>query len=310
MKLDSQTEVILEQLKKAPSYKILTPVQLRDSAKKKGALNDIEMVGVVENISIDGPYGKIPLRIYKPEGNGPFPVFVYFHGGGWVLGSVDGKYDMICRKIVNSAHCAIVSVDYHLAPEYKFPTAVEDAYTATQWVSENAEHLGFDKLRLIIGGDSAGANLAAVVTHMAKEKTTPIISYQVLLYPTTDFNMRTESHKQLADGYYITHDFLLWFHEHYLNSPEEKLNPLVSPILNKDFTGLPPALIITAQFDPLRDEGKDYADRLKESSVPVIYSCYEGTIHGFVGYANVLDKGEQAIQEIAGALNDFFASVK
>jgi acetyl esterase len=262
-------------------------------------------VAHVENRMVPGPDGDIPVRLYTPQGPGPFPVLIFFHGGGWVIGDLE-TYDELCRTLTNGAECIVVSVDYRLAPEHKFPAGPEDCYAATQWVATHATQLNGDPSRVAIGGDSAGGNLAAVVAQMARDREGPRLVFQLLIYPMTNFTADTPSLKENAEGYLMTAEDIKWFLKQYLNNEEEKKNPLASPMLVTDLSGLPPALIITAEYDPLRDDGELYGERLKEAAVPVTVSRYSGMIHAFVSMAMFLDQGKQAITEICAALQAAF----
>nr|MBA2682608.1 alpha/beta hydrolase [Ktedonobacteraceae bacterium] len=255
-----------------------------------------------------GPGGTIPVRIYTPEGDGPFPLLVYFHGGGWVLSNVD-THDMLCRKLTNRADCIVVSVDYRLAPEHKFPAAVEDSYAATSWVAEHASELNGDATRLAVGGDSAGGNLAAVTTQLARERGGPSIFFQFLIYPATDqypTSMQRKSFIENGEGYFLTNEGMRRFLNHYLERPEQGRDPRFAPLLAKDLSGLPPALVVTAEYDPLLDEGELYAKRLQEAGVPVTLKRYDGMIHGFFSMAGVIDQSNTAIDETGGILRRAF----
>jgi acetyl esterase len=199
-----------------------------------------------------------------------------------------------------------VAIDYRLAPEAKFPAAVEDSYSATRWVAENAVQLNADPNRLAVGGDSAGGNLSAVVSIMARDKKTPKIAFQLLIYPATDITCSAPSHKTNTD-YVLTPEDIRWFMGHYLRNDADRRNPLASPLFTANFTGLPPALIITAEFDPLRDEAEDYGQKLREAGVPVQVSRYEGMVHGFISMGDIIDKGKQGVAEAAAALKKAFA---
>lgn len=246
------------------------------------------LVAKVENICIPGPGDDIPIRVYTPEGFGPLPgvgplpVLVYFHGGGWVVGDVEAQ-DADCRMMANGAGCIVVSVDYCLAPENKFPAPAEDAYAATRWVAENAARLGGDETRIAVGGGSAGGNLAAVVALMARDRGGPSLACQVLTVPVTDRDFDTKSYRENGEDYVLTRDEMMWFWDHYLSSDDEADHPYASPLRAPDLSGLPPAFIQTAEYDPLRDEGRAYADRLEAVGVPVKYRCYEGMIHMVLG---------------------------
>jgi acetyl esterase len=265
-----------------------------------------EPVAKVEDRSIPGPVGQIPVRIYTPQGSGPFPVLVYFHGGGWVIGNVD-THDPTCRTLANAAGCVVVSVDYRLAPEHKFPAAVDDCYAATQWVAANAAAINGDSGRIAIGGDSAGGNLTAVVAIEARERGGPPLVFQLLVYPVTDYSFSTPSYRDNADGYLLTKDSMVWFWDHYLRSEADGQDYRASPLRASDLTGLPPALVITAEYDPLRDEGEAYAARLQESGVSVTCTRYDGMIHGFYGLTAVVDQARKAVEESVAALRASFA---
>lgn len=286
----------------------LTPEAARRQVVESLALfedEEGEVVARVENRTIPGPAGEIPVRVYKPEGSGPFPLLVFFHGGGWVVCDLD-THDGACRSLVNGAGCVVVSVDYRLAPEHKFPAAPEDCYAATKWVADHAAEIGGDPSRLAVGGDSAGGNLAAVVSQMARDRGGPGLVLQLLIFPVTDFAAQNASKRENNEGYDLSVEDMDWFNNHYLNSQEDSLNPLASPMLAKDLSGLPPALIITAEYDILRDEGEDYGRRLQEAGVPTTISRYEGMIHGFFGMPKTFDKATLAMNEATQALRAAF----
>ncbi len=241
-----------------------------------------EPVARVQDCEIPGPAGSIALRIYHPALAAPLPIIVYIHGGGWVLGNLDTT-DALCRNFANLSQCIVVSTNYRHAPEHKFPAALEDAYAATKWVSENAASFGGDASRLAVCGTSAGGNLAAAVALMARDRGAPHIAFQVLIVPVTNFSFDTDSYRANADGYVLTREVMEWCWSHYLEHPQDSANPYASPLCAPDLSGLPPAFIATAEYDPLRDEGKAYADRLRDAGVPVEYHCYEGMIHSFLG---------------------------
>jgi len=258
-----------------------------------------EVLGRVEDLSIPGPGGDIPVRLYASEHGGLRPALVYFHGGGFVFGNLD-THDGVCRAIAKQSGAVVISVDYRLSPEHKFPSAVEDSHAATVWVAANAERLGIDAYRIAVGGDSAGGNLAAVVAMRCRDAGGPALAAQVLLYPVTDYSTyETDSHRQFGGDYFLTRGAMDWFTGHYLASSDQKLHPEASPLLASNLSGLPPALVITAEFDPLRDEGEAYARRLQQAGVPVTVNRYPGMIHGFVSMHGVLSGGRQAILEAA-----------
>lgn len=260
-------------------------------------------VAEVQDRMIPGPGGNLALRIYRPElTQTKLPVLVFFHGGGWVIGDLD-SHDNVCRSLCHYSGCVVVSVDYRLAPEHPFPAAVDDALTATQWVADNADELGVDRQRLATGGDSAGGNLATVVAQQSKLNHAPDIGFQLLIYPVIDMSLSSPSMQEFADGYRLTRPLMEWFVGHYLADYQQDKNDVrASPILAQNLDHLAPALIITAGFDPLVDEGKAYADRLQAAGVAVEYRCYEGMIHGFVTMAGALQQGEEALRYCAEKL--------
>jgi acetyl esterase len=265
-----------------------------------------ERVGKVEDRTFHGPASDLPMRIYTPDGRGPFPVLVYFHGGGWVVGSVE-TVDASCRSLVNLAGCIVVSADYRLAPEHKFPAAAEDSYAAARWVALHAAAFHGDPARIAVGGESAGANLAAVAALMAQERGAPSFVLQLLLYPVLDYSFDRPSHKENAEGYFLTTDMMRWFWRQYLNNDADGEHHYASPFRAKYLRGVAPAAIFTAEFDPLRDEGAAYAARLREAGVSVQYKSQEGLIHGFMGMTKVVEPARKALEEAAAALRAAFA---
>ena len=262
-------------------------------------------VARVEMRRAPGPGGDVPVRIYTPEGTTPKPAIVYFHGGGFVLCSLD-THDSTCRELAAGTGSVVVSVDYRLAPEAKFPAAPEDCYAATQWTADHAETLGIDPTRLAVAGDSAGGNLAAVTTMMARDRGGPEICHQLLIYPVTDFSFETDSYRDNAEGYFLTTHMMRWFWHHYLETEVDGTHPLASPLRAKDLGGLPSATILTAEFDPLRDEGRAYAERLEQAGVPTHYTNYPGVFHGFFGMTAELPRARKAVDEACEALRQAF----
>lgn len=309
MPLDPQARTLLDQMAAAgiPPTHTLSVEDARRTMLARRALvaGDPEPVARVEDRQIPGPAGALPIRVYAPSAGQLLPVLVYFHGGGWVLGNLD-SHDQVCRALANGADCAVVSVDYRLAPEHTFPAAAEDAYAATKWVATNAAELGGDGTRLAIGGDSAGGNLAAAVALMARDRGGPRLTHQLLVYPVTDRAFDTPSYRENAEGYSLHRADMIWFWGHYLAGEADADSPYASPLRAHDLAGLPPALVITAEYDPLRDEGEAYAARLRDASVPIVSTCYPGMIHGFFGNAAILDQGKRAIEEASRALRDAF----
>jgi acetyl esterase len=259
----------------------------------------------IEEGRIPGPAGEIPVRIYTPEGEAPLPILVFLHGGGWVIGTLDG-YDDLCRALARAVPAIVISVDYRLAPEHPYPAAADDSYAAVCWAAENAASIGGDPARIAVGGDSAGGNLSAVVSLMARDHRHPKLAHQLLIYPVTDLRGSTVSMRENGEGYFLTQRTMIWFADHY-TTPEQRLLPYVSPLLAPDLGGLPPATVITAEFDPLRDEGEAYAARLRESGVPVEQTRYDGMIHGFISMPMFHQAGK-AIEQAAAGLRSAFGA--
>lgn len=291
----------------APPLSSLTPAQAR------AGLNPIvidltkteERIASCQMIEALGPAGAIPIRVYTPEGRPPFPALVFFHGGGWVIGDLD-THESVCVALANGARCMVFSVDYRLAPEHKFPAAVEDALAATNWVFDHAERLGIDPNRIAVGGDSAGGNLATVVAVVARDKGGPPLVLQLLVYPVTDLStFDTDSYRRHAEKYLLKASSVVWFRDHYLASAQERQDPRASPLLTPDLAGLPPAYIITAEYDVLTDEAEVYGERLRQAGVPVTYRCFEGMIHLFWGMIGI-DRRENGIDDAIHALRSAF----
>lgn len=273
---------------------------MREVSLAPPALNPTP-VGRVEDRRIPGPAGEIPVRIYTPEGSGPFPLIAFFHGGGFVLCSLE-THDELCRAMCRDAGAVVVSVDYRLAPEAKYPAAADDCYAATAWCAAHAAELGADAARLVVAGDSAGGNLAAVTALRARDLGAPRIRHQVLIYPATHCDFNTPSYRENAQGYFLTADAMRWFWAHYLANPAQASEPYACPAHAADLKGLPPATVITAEYDPLRDEGEDYAAQLRAAGVPVVLKRYDGMIHGFVSMGDVFDDARAAQRLIAEQL--------
>ena len=264
-------------------------------------------VAKVENRTIPGPDGDVPVRVYTPEGTGPFPALVYIHGGGWVIASIDA-YDVSARALAKQADCVVVSVGYRLAPEHPFPAAPEDCYAATQYVMDHAGEFGIDASKVAVGGESAGGNLSTVVCMMAKQRGGKMPVHQLLVYPVTDYAFDTDSYKQNAKAVPLNADMMRWFWKYYLKNPNDGSNPLASPLraTKEQLANLPPATVITDQIDPLRSEGQAYADKLKEAGVEVEYRNYDGVTHEFFGMAAVVDKAKKAESFAADRLKTAF----
>lgn len=310
MALDAQARALLDRIEEAaypPLHTHPAPVA-RQIYSQTSALFDAKDVpiGSSEDRTIEGPNGPIPIRILRPvEAAGePGPAIVFFHGGGFVIGSIE-SHDVTCRMLANASGYTLVSVDYRLAPEHKFPAGLNDCVTATQWVAEQAADLGVDASRIAVAGDSAGGNLAAVVAQTARDGGgTPPIAYQLLIYPVTDPTRETESRTNFATGYMLEREGIQWFDDCYVNQPEDLHHPGVAPLLAEDFSNLPPAYVVTAGFDPLRDEGAAYAEAMKRAGVDVTYVDYEGMIHGFFNMTGVLDQARAGIEAAAEAMRN------
>jgi acetyl esterase len=249
--------------------------------------------------------GQIPVRIYRPGGAGPHPVIVYFHGGGFVFGDLE-IVDKVCRSWSNAAQAAVVSVGYRLAPEHRYPTAPEDCYAATCWVAANAQRLGFDTARLVTCGDSAGGNLATVVAMMARDRKGPKIAYQVLVYPVTDAAHESPSYVENGTGYLLTRASMVWFFDHYFSTPADRRAAYASPSLG-DLSGLPPATVVTAGFDPLRDEGDAYALALSRAGIPVEHLRNPTMIHGFMWLMGAIGHTRSVYDQVGRTLQAVFA---
>lgn len=297
MPLDPQVEAVLAPLREAPvvDFWSLEPSVVRANFGSFGAEAAPPPVAKIENRGIPGPAGELPVRIYTPDGAGPFPLLMFFHGGGFVVCDLD-SHDALARSLCGGAGAVVVSVDYRLAPEAKFPAAPEDCHAATRWAVDNAASIGADGARVAVAGDSAGGNLAAVVAQLAKQRGGPALAHQLLLYPVTAHDFTTPSYEENAEGYFLTRDMMQWFWHHYLERAEDGQDPLAAPLRAEDLSGLPPATVVTAEYDPLRDEGEAYARRLDEAGVPTQAVRYDGVIHGFVSMYQQIDKGREAIE--------------
>ena len=314
MPLDPQVEYVLGLVAKSPypEFHTVSPEEAREIFEQTAPALNIRPENVYrsEDLWIDGIDGDIPIRIYTPHApaaHEKFPILVFYHGGGFVIGSLD-SYDSLCRALANRAECIVISVDYRLAPEQKFPAAVNDALGAYQWVSDHAHELDGDATRLAIAGDSAGGNVTAVTAIRIRDEGEVVPLLQVLIYPVLDATPERFSHHEFAEGMLLTRSNILWFYDHYMNVLDDAQNPYLSPILTEDLSGLAPALIIVAGHDPLRDEGIEYAGRLKEAGVAVEFCNYEGMIHGFLSFADAIDQVMTGIEHVARALRGAFAA--
>jgi acetyl esterase len=304
MPLDPQARAVLDQLPKIDDETMLAlpPTVLRQAmAAMPGTAGPVDDVVRVENRMIPGPAGEIPVRIYAPSERRPLPAIVYFHGGGFVIGSLE-THDGTCRSLANATGCIVVSVDYRLAPEHKFPAAPEDCYAATRWAADKGAEIGVDTTRISVAGDSAGGNLAAVVSLMARDRKGPRLRHQLLIYPVANHDFDTPSYLENKEGYLLSREMMRWFWNHYLGRVEDGAEAYASPLRAASLAGLPPAHVITAEFDPLRDEGEALAKRLAEAGVPITQKRYDGMIHGFFSMTHAIDAAKRAVADAAAAV--------
>ena len=262
-------------------------------------------VASVENRQIPGPAGPLPVRIYRPAGDAPKPLVVFFHGGGWVIGSLE-THDQVARKLANEIDAVVVSVDYRMGPEDRFPAAVDDSFAALTWAHAEAAAIGGDPERLVVAGDSAGGNLAAIVAQMARTSG-PRLRFQLLVYPVTDYEFTSSSMEENAEGYYLTRDMMRWFFDRYLNGPAEADDPRVSPLRNPDLTGLPPAFVLTMEYDPLRDQGVAYGDAMRNAGNHVESITYPGLFHGCFGMDEMIDAAKVPFADAVAAVRSAVA---
>jgi acetyl esterase len=315
MKLDRDAEKVVALITAAgrPPMEALTPAEgrLAYAASRAALVPDAPAVGEVLELAAPGPAGAIPLRLYRatPLTAGNLqPLLIYYHGGGFVLGDLD-SHDVLCRSLALNSGATVVSVHYRLAPEAKFPAAAEDAMAVLDWMSANAARIGTDPNRIAVGGDSAGGNLAAVVSIHARDRGLPKLALQLLLYPATDLHGEYQSYRRHAQQLPLKRATMDWFLAHYLRGNADKRDWRASPILAESLAGVAPAHIITAGFDLLVDEGRAYADALGRAGVSMKYSCYEGQIHGFMTMGRLIAQADAAILESAAALKAAWADV-
>jgi acetyl esterase len=307
MPLDPQAKHLLDLIDSSGSFTLAADTDPRQVRRLFDAMAVPAVIAVphVEDRRVPGPAGEIPVRTYRQGGDEPKPVIVYYHGGGWVIGSLD-THDGVCRALVDALDALVLSVDYRLAPEHRFPAAIDDAFAALQWVAAHAGELGGDPGRVAIAGDSAGGNIAAVVAQMARDAGGPALCFQLLIYPVTDHEFESSSMCDNAEGYLLTRDDMRWFYGHYLEDPGLGRHPRVSPLQATDLSGLAPACVITAEFDPLRDQGMAYADKLRAAGVPVEARVYDGMFHGFFSMIEWIDAGKIAFDDAVTALGAAF----
>ena len=332
---EARALINLMQERGVPPTHTLSPADARHFYRERRFFTqpDAPQVALVQDLQATGPHGAIPLRLYKPlakTSGQALPVLVYFHGGGWVIGDLD-THDTLCRELANGSDCAVVAVDYRMGPEHRFPVAVDDCYAATRWVHDNAASLGLDASRLAVGGDSAGGNLAAVVSILARDGGSAgiasnvgnpgtagtvanaagalPIAFQVLIYPSTDMRRLSASHQTNGQGYMLTSDTIAYFQTHYTGDEAKYADWRASPLLCENLAHLPPAFVMTAGYDPLRDEGLAYAQRLTEAGNRATHICFERQIHGFITMGRVIDEANAAVSICASELKRAIAIV-
>ncbi len=266
-------------------------------------------VAAVDDGGFAGPDGKIHFRRYRPLGSasGPLPTLIYYHGGGFVIGNIE-THDSTCRRLANKSRCQVISIDYRLAPEHPFPASTDDGIAAFRHIRDNAASFGVDAKRIAVGGDSAGGAIAAVVCQAVRQLGEPMPAFQMLIYPATDARRQTELRRLFAEGYFLTQELMDWFWKAYAPTGTDLADLRLSPLLAKDFAGLPPAFVLTAGYDPLRDEGRAYADRLIDAGVKTTYVNYPGTVHGFFSLTRFLQQGLKANDEAAAVLAAHFGT--
>jgi len=298
-KLHPKARAIVDQLAGLPPLPTMTPTEARGRPEPLAAAP--EAVGSVTARAIPGPGGPLQIRIYRPN-DGLKGALVYFHGGGWVLGSLDTA-DATCRALTNRSRCVVTSIGYRLAPEHKFPAAVDDAYAAVRWVADNAADLRSDPARIAVGGSSAGGGLAAAVALIARDRGGPKIAFQLLTVPVTELSSRAASHREFAEGYGLTSADMLWFGRHYVRTEADADEPHAS-VLRADLHDMPPAFVITAECDPLRDDGEAYAEKLRKLGIAARYKRYPGMFHGFMSFPGVLPEAAEAFEDAGKALRE------
>lgn len=298
MPVDPQIQVLLDKGAGVPATHTLAVDEARRQYEARiSAMATPPAMAEVGERRIDGPGGPLTLRIYTPAGEGPFPLMVFFHGSGFVLCSLN-THDGMCRNLAAGIGCVVVSVDYRLAPEHTFPAGPDDCLAATRWAAAHAAELGADPSRIVLAGDSAGGNMAAVTAIRVRDEGGPALNGQILLYPVTDYHEPgTPSYEENADGYGLTRETMRWFWNHYLSDPAEADNPLAAPLRHPDLAGLPPAYIVSAEFDPLRDEAEIYGEKLRAAGVPVEITRRPGMNHGFLFWCGRVDGADAAMAE-------------
>ncbi|HEY8289695.1 MAG TPA: alpha/beta hydrolase [Acetobacteraceae bacterium] len=308
MPLDPDAQLVLDMIRAAgrPPFEALTPPEARQAYinSRKVLQPAAQPVAESRDTAVPGPHGNIPVRLYRPDGttaSDRLPALIYYHGGGWLLGDLD-SHDGVCRRFANAAQCRVVSIDYRMAPEHKFPAAVDDCAAATRWAIDNAERLGIDPARVAVGGDSAGGNLAAVVALMARDGTLPPVVFQLLIYPATDMMMTSVSAHAISDGVPLTSKTMRWFIDHYMRDAADTRDWRASPLRASDLSGSAQALVLTCSHDPLCDEGIAYAQRLEREGVRVQHLHFSDQIHGFMSMGRIIRAADVAIDMMAASL--------
>jgi acetyl esterase len=306
--IDPQVQAVLTAMEQngIPAVHTLDPNTARQAylSRKDLVQPDARAVGEVKDMAIEAADHKIPVRYYHPSTRpGPIalPALVYFHGGGFVIGNIE-SHDRLCRELCVQANCVVISVDYRLAPEHRYPAAGLDCLAATRWVHSHAAHLGIDPTRIAVGGDSAGGQLAAVTTLALRDDPQLKLAFQLLIYPVTDVLMTSDSIERNGQGYILGKLDLVYFYQHYFENEADKADPMASPLRAPDLSGLPPALVLTAGYDPLHDEGYAYADALSNAGVPTQYICFARQVHGFILMGKLIDEANFAVSTCALAL--------
>lgn len=314
--LDAEARLLLDLMEQAvqdgrPKLHLMPYAQGRAAVDKMSEDSEAPPpeVAATSDGSIDVPGGRIGYRRYRPLGveGTTLPTLIYYHGGGWVIGTIE-THDSTCRRLANKSRCQVISIGYRLAPEHPFPTPTDDSLAAFRHIRDNAAAFGADPARLAVGGDSAGGNIAAVICQASMQAGEPMPAFQMLIYPATDARRNTGSHRLFADGYFLTEELMGWFWKAYAPAGTDLTDLRLSPLLATDISGLPPAFVLTAGFDPLRDEGRAYADRLIDAGVKTTYVNYPGTVHGFFSLTRFLKQGLKANDEAAAVLAAHFGT--
>jgi acetyl esterase len=314
--LDSEARALLDLMEQAvedgrPKLETLPYAAGRKAVDKMSEDSEAEplAVGEIDNGSFAGPAGEIGFRRYLPfnANPGPLPTLIYYHGGGFVIGNLE-THDSTCRRLSNKSRCQVIAIDYRLAPEHPFPAPIEDGVAAFRHIRNNAAEFSVDRKRIAVGGDSAGGAIAAVVCQACRDAGETGPAFQMLIYPATDSSRESASRQEFASGYFLTKPLIDWFWKAYVPAGTDLADLRLSPLLAKDFAGLPPAFVLTAGYDPLRDEGRAYADRLIDAGIKTTYTNYPGTIHGFFSLTRFLQQGLKANDEAAAVLGAHFGT--